>query len=192
MSAQFVARVLSYSIGKGRISLRGSRKRPWLELKRPETERLYLGSQVYQLRKLHPGALEVFWDRLPTDGFYDLDRARIQTDELWRAYELLYPRDQFTLSSTVLDVAGLQGACSLWLDHGSWYGRSGEIAGPFSPTDKKLIADWLTALGYPASNHRTDGRFRLIMRPEAMKLFIPAIRPMVHQSMRRKLMHKKL
>ena len=191
MSTQFVARVLSYSIGKGKIALKGSRKRPWLELKRPETERAYLGSQVYQLRKLHPGELEIFWDRVPTEGFYDLDRARIQSDELWRAYELLYPRDKFTLSPTVLELTGLQGACALWLDHGSWYGRAGEITGGYSPHEKKLIGEWLTSLGFESANKRVDSRCRLYISPDSMRKFIPAIRPLVHASMRSKLQRKR-
>lgn len=190
MSTQFVARVLSYSIGAGKIALKGSRKRPWLELKRPETERQYLGSQVYQLRKFHPGDLEIFWDRVPTDGFYDLDRARIQSDELWRAYELLYPRDKFTLSSTVLDLAGMHGACSLWLDHGSWHGRGGEITGGYSPHEKKLIGEWLTGLGFESAHRRVENRCRLYLPPDTMRKFIPSIRPFVHASMRRKLQRK--
>ena len=190
MSAQFVARVLSYCLGKGSISLKGSRKRPWLELKRSETERIYLGSQVYLLRQDHPSQLEVVWDRVATDGFYDLERARIQTDELWRAYDLLYPRDEFTLSREVLDLCGITGLATLWLDSGCWVGLTGEIRGRHTPQQKQIIAEWIRSLGFPAEARFKGGNCRLVLPAESMRQIKPAIRPHVHQTMRHKLLRK--
>lgn len=191
MSAQFVARVLSYCLGKGNLSLRGSRKRPWLELKRSETERIYLGSQVYRLRQDHPGSLEVVWDRVSTDGFYDLERARLQSDELWRAYDLLYPRDEFTLSREVLDLCGAVGLATLWLDFGSWVGRAGEIRGRHTPQQKRLLADWIQSMGFPAEAKFANGVCRLTLPADSMREVKRFIRPHVHQTMRHKLLRKK-
>lgn len=190
MSAQFVARALSYCLGKGTISLKGHRKRLWLELQRTETERVYLGSQVYQLRQVHPGPVEVFWDRLPTDGFYDIERARLQSDELWPAYDLLYPRDERTLSAEVLSIAGIEGLASLWLDHGVWVKKAGELRGRLSPGDKHLIAEWATGLGFAAEVRYRGGSASLIFPAPTMQLLKPAIRPYVHQTMRHKLVRK--
>ena len=191
MSAQFVARVLSYCLGKGNISLKGSKRRPWLELKRSETERIYLGSQIYQLRQDHPGPVEVVWDRVPTDGFYDLDRARLQSDELWRAYDLLYPRDEFNLSREVLDLCGVIGLATLWLDHGAWVGRAGEIRGRHTPDQKRLLAEWIRSMGFGAEAKFVNGVCRLSLPADSMREIKPVIRPHVHQTMRNKLVRKK-
>jgi len=177
-------------LGKGDIALKGSRKRPWLELCRTETERVYLGSQVYQLRQAHPGPLEIFWDRLPTNGFYDLDRARIQTDELWRAYDLLYPRDERTLSRGVLDLCGLSGLVNLWLDHGTLVGRTGEIRKRMSPDEKTLLAAWISDLGFPVDMPRTQASQKLIIPPASMHRLKKSMRPLVHVTMRHKLRSK--
>lgn len=177
-------------MGKGSITLKGSRKRPWLELSRAETERVYLGSQIYQLRQAHPGPLEIFWDRLPTNGFYDLERARIQTDELWRAYELLYPRDERTLSRDVLDLCGLHGLTSLWLDCGTLIGRTGEIRKRMSPDDKALLSDWVDDLGFPVNRAKAQAQHKLIIPAASMHQLKKAMRPLVHVTMRHKLRSK--
>ena len=54
MSAQFVARVLSYCMGVGTLGLRGQKQRPWLEIIRPETEKPYINHQLKTLRELPP------------------------------------------------------------------------------------------------------------------------------------------
>ena len=46
MTAQLVAHVLSYSLGKGRLALKGRKRRPWLEISRCETEKQYLNFQL--------------------------------------------------------------------------------------------------------------------------------------------------
>ena len=80
MSAQFVVRVLSYSLGKGVISLKGRRQRPWFEISRSELERTYLNHQLRTLRKLHDGPVDSLWDRQATNGFYDKDRGEYDFD----------------------------------------------------------------------------------------------------------------
>ena len=69
MSAQFVARALSFCLGVGTIALKGRRQRPWLEIVRSETERPYLSHQLKQLRDAHLGKLEFVIDVLPCVGF---------------------------------------------------------------------------------------------------------------------------
>ena len=127
MSAQFVVHALSYCLGKGSISLRGIRRRPWLEIVRTETESRYLQSQMRHLKKAHQGKVDIVWDVVETDGFYDKQRLRLQGEGLYRAYELLYPRDRKVISPAVMDICGLTGMAALWADGGSIYGRKGRI-----------------------------------------------------------------
>lgn len=190
MSAQFVARALSYCLGRGQITLRGVRKRPWLELKRSETERHYLLHQTRTLKQLHGGPIDIVSDRIPTDGFYDIERIRLHGDNLWRAYELLYPRDQRTLSRHVLDLTGLHGLASLWLDYGTFAGRKAHIKGRFSSDEAMLIADWIKDLGFAARVTNAYDRRMVSIQPESQQAAMRAIRPVVHPSMRKKLWAK--
>ena len=109
-------------MGKGVLSLKGRRKRPWLELSRLETERDYLNYQLKQLKQYHEGPIDLFKDRLPTNGFYDKERVRFHGQGLWRAYEILCPRDKSCISPTVLDIVGEKGMASLWIDQGRFVG----------------------------------------------------------------------
>ena len=91
MSAKFVARALSFTLGKGVVALKGARKRPWLEIVRPETQRTYLDHQLRSLRKLHDGPIDAVWDVIPTNGFYDKERLRLHGEGMWRVHELRCP-----------------------------------------------------------------------------------------------------
>lgn len=72
--------------------MRGQQQRPWLTLRRSEVHRSRLDGQVRRLRRLHDGPVEVVWDQLATQGFYDDLRVRLHAKGLQRAYELLCPR----------------------------------------------------------------------------------------------------
>jgi hypothetical protein len=137
-------------LGDGRLSLRGQRQRPWLELRRPETERLYLGHQLRQLRLAADGPLEVVRDVLPGTGFYDIHRVRLHGEGLYHAYGLLYPRDRRQLSPEVLAIAGRPGLAALLVDAGHRQGRHLRITGRYSADEVTDLVTWLRGLGYPA------------------------------------------
>lgn len=188
MSAQFVAHVLSYSLGKGNLSLKGRRKRPWLEISRSEIERVYLGHQLKLLRRLHDGPVDAVWDRIATDGFYDKERFRLHGEDLWRAYELLCPHDKRAISQKSLQIAGLRGVASLWLDQGRFIGKRGSIRGRYSENEYEAIASWLTEFNIPAVVHRNNvSIIEISIKKDAIDDFLNLIRPLVHVSMKKKL-----
>lgn len=183
MSAQFVVHALSYCLGKGSISLRGIRRRPWLEIVRTETESRYLQSQMRHLKKAHQGKVDIVWDVVETDGFYDKQRLRLQGEGLYRAYELLYPRDRKVISSAVMDICGLTGMAALWADGGSIYGRKGRIKAGLSKEQCHPIYEWCNDHGFTCSP-------TLIFTPESTKDLFKAIRPQTHLTMRHKFVRK--
>jgi len=188
MSAKFVARALSFTLGKGVVALRGTKKRPWLEIVRPETQRTYLDHQLRSLRKLHDGPIDAVWDVIPTNGFYDKERLRLHGEGMWRVHELRCPHDQALITREVLDICGIQGAAALWIDQGRFVGKYGKISGRFKSEQLVTIADWLTDMGFQSSCHGNGDRyFEVCIKQCAIKDFIDAIRPYVHVSMKNKL-----
>ena len=188
MSAQFVAHALSYSLGKGTINLKGKRQRPWLEISRYETDRTYLDHQLRVLKQYHDGPIDYVWDRLSTDGFYDKERFRFQGELLWRAYELLYPKDQKVISREVLNIAGLKGAAALWIDQGRVIGKKGSIRGRFSENDYVQLESWFNDLGIPAKIHRNNiSIVQLSFKKDSLESLSKLLRPMVHLTMKKTL-----
>ena len=188
MSAQFVAHALSYSLGKGSINLKGKRQRPWLEISRYETDRTYLDHQLRVLKQYHDGPIDYVWDRLSTDGFYDRERFRFQGELLWRAYELLYPKDQKVISREVLNIAGLKGAAALWIDQGRVIGKKGSIRGRFSENDYVQLESWFNDLGIPAKIHRNNiSIVQLSFKKNSLESLSKLLRPMVHLTMKKTL-----
>ena len=153
MSTQFVTHALSCSLGRGIISLKGTKKRPWLEISRCETERSLLSYQSKLLKQLHEGPIDYFKDRIPGKGFYDQVRFRFHGDQLYKAYELLYPRDKRCISQSVLEITGKQGLALLWTDQGRINGRRGSLRGKYSPEEYQNIAKYMNTLGIEASPH---------------------------------------
>mgnify|MGYP003108522280 FL=1 len=188
MSAKFVARALSFTLGKGVVALRGTKKRPWLEIVRPETQRTYLDHQLRSLRKLHDGPIDAVWDVIPTNGFYDKERLRLHGEGMWRVHELRCPHDEALITREVLDICGIQGAAALWIDQGRFVGKYGKISGRFKSEQLVTIAEWLTDMGFQSSCHGNGDRyFEVCIKQCAIKDFIDAIRPYVHVSMKNKL-----
>ena len=188
MQAKFVALALSYSLGHGKIELKGRRRRPWLEIARSEVDHAYLGHQLNSLRTLHDGPIDCYRDRIATDGYYDLERFRLTGEGLWRAYELLCPRDRKVISRPVLDLVGVPGLTALWIDKGKYIGRRGHINGRWSPEDSKTMVEWIQDLGIDACTRSNDRRITHIsIRAKIMDDFISLISPYTHQSMRKKL-----
>lgn len=177
MSAQFVAHALSFCLARGSISLRGHKRRPWLEIVRSETEARYLQGQMRKLKKAYQGKMDIVWDVVETDGFYDKQRLRIHCDGLYRAYELLYPRDRKVISADVMNICGLTGMTALWSDAGVVEGRRGRIRAGYSLADATHISKWCNQNGFKC----TPG---LLFTPESTKSLFDAIRPDTHLTMR--------
>lgn len=184
MSAQFVARALSYCLGVGTLGLKGQKQRPWLEIIRSETEKQYHNHQLRQLKLSHPGLLDYYWDQIPTDGFYDKWRLRVRSDELYRAYELMYPRDHKVITPQIISIVGMPGISALWSDRGRVVGRIGGIATRWSADEEQHLADWLNAQGYAC--RVTDSRGVRFTR-DSTKPLIDEIRSHTHKCMRWKL-----
>ena len=188
MSAQFVAHALSYSLGKGSINLKGKRQRPWLGITRSEIDRTYLAHQLRILRQSHDGPVDYLSDRVPTDGFYDLERIRFHGETLWRAYELLYPKDKKAISRDVLNIAGLKGAAALWIDQGRISGKRGSMRGKYSENDYLQLESWFNDLDIPAKIHRNNiGIVQLSFKKDSLHQLINLIRPLIHITMRKTL-----
>lgn len=158
MSTRFVAHVLSYCLGTGTLRLKGRKQRPWLEISRLETERQYFKSQLKTLKLLHDGSLDIYTDRLPTNGFYDKERFRIHGEELYTAYTLLCPRDRQTITPKILDISHHLGAACLWVDQGRMIGKRGSIRGRYSDEEYECFASWFQRLGVDAVVHRNQNQ----------------------------------
>jgi len=187
MSDPFVVHALSYCLGKGEIQLKGRIKRPWLKIQRPETERTYLDHQIRKLRKFHDGPHDAIWDRIPGPGFYDIERLRFKGSQLWHVYELLYPRDEWTLTPDILRMTGMTGIAALWCDCGHWKNGTMRFGGRdlnITRDDYALLATHLADLGFHC---RIENRGRLVvavtMTPLYLRDFIRKLRPHVHRSM---------
>lgn len=198
MSAALTAHLLALCAGKGTLALKGAgtTRRPWLEIRRCESERTYLDHQLRRLRKLHQGQLRAVLDPCPSSGFYGMLRLRAGSEQFHRAYELLYPGDLRRWSPRLIQLAGTAGVAQLWLDHGKWESLStGKIKPPWSTGE---ILEWCAALCdrkircAPVIETRT-GKIRAIrLGVSGMEELIQQIRPMVHRSMRDRLWARKM
>lgn len=188
MSVQFVAHALSYNLGKGSISLKGKHQRPWLEIVRSEVDRTYLTHQLRTLKHTHDGAVDYLADRVPTDGFYDLERIRFHGDLLWRVYELLYPKDRKSITREVLNIAGLKGAAALWIDQGRISGKKGSIRGRYSENDYLALESWFNDLSIPAKIHRNNvSIIQLSFKKDSLEELFKLLKPMMHYTMKKTL-----
>lgn len=178
MSAQFVSLAVGYALGHGTLRRKGVRKRPWLELRRLETESTYLDHQVRALRRAVRQTIRVDVDLVPGKGYYDICRARIQSPLLERAIEVA----EGGLNEEALQVAGLRGLACLWLDRGRWWGQTGEIGFP-SEAEAVVFRTKLAELKIPCSAPQTK-RFLVRIAPEPMHELAAHLRPYVHRSMR--------
>lgn len=185
MSAQFVARALSYCLGKGTIALKGRNKRPWLELQRTELEGDYLRHQIRILQRLHQGRLEIVWDQVERDSFYCDIRARFHTDALWAAYELMYPRDEKVITRQIIDIAGMIGVAALTCDTASCTGKRFYLRLPHG--DIEDLRGYLVEAGYPVSVFRNAaGSVMAYVRERPGLGLAKDLRKIIHSSMRHK------
>ena len=177
-------------MGRGALALKGSKRRPWLELRRCETERTYLDHQLRRLRKLHDGPIEAQWDRIPSEGFYDKVRLRLHGEDLYRVYELLYPRDEKRINKQVLTIAGFDGLIALWADNGRWWGRIGRIDGRYNTDEFTALQEWIEELGVQCylSNMNSEGdRPSLRFKDIGARQLQAVLRENIHPSLRSKI-----
>ena len=193
MTAQFTKTALAWCLNKGQMSLRGSKRRPWLEIVRPETERTYLSYQLFALRRFHDGPTDDVRDTIGGDSFYDDERIRFQGTGLEAAYSLLYPRDRKQITSQVMDITDIQGLTALWIDGGHIdLKRAGVIKGRFSQDEYEAIAECISRHGIDNKVKRSSKYFTgIALKPESMEAFARLIRPYAHFSMKAKLQLRK-
>lgn len=182
MSARFVSLAVGYALSGGELRRKGTRQRPWLELRRLETESTYLEHQVRALRQSAGGTARVDLDFTAGEGFYDIARARISSPLLERAIELLCPAGEQQITPEALEVAGVRGLACLWLDAGHWDGRVGVID-TRSPAEAALLREQLLARGIEAGTTSAGGA-SVRIAPADMPALAALLRPQVHRSMR--------
>ena len=139
--------VLSYCLGQGTLGLKGQRQRPWLEIIRTETEKPYQNQQLRNPKDSHPGQLDYHWDVLPTDGSTTRTVSEGCSDELHRAYELMYPRDKKIITPQIISIVGMQGVSALWSDRGRVVGRLGKLVTRWSHEENEYLAEWINSQG---------------------------------------------
>ena len=165
----------------GTLGLKGRKQRPWLEIIRPETEKPYLSHQLKLLREAHPGKLDTHWDMLPTDGFYDKFRLRVRSDELYRAYELMYPRDKKIITPQIISITGIPGISALWSDRGRVVGRLGKILTRWQDDENQFLAEYINQQGFECMATKGSGvRFSRASTKE----LIDVLRPLTPRCMR--------
>lgn len=182
MQARFVSLVLSYALAGGTLRRKGSRQRPWLELRRAETESSYLGHQVQALRAAAGAGFVSRLDLVPGYGFYDVARARIHAPDLDRVFELLCPDGEQRVSQEVLAIAGLRGLACAWLDGGRW-SRGAGVWTFRSGADAREVKRYLRNLKVRLSPTQPMSPLVLVP-PAAMSALAKELRPHVHRSMR--------
>lgn len=190
---QFTKAALSWCLGKGQLSLRGNKRRPWLEIVRPETERTYLSYQLFALRRSHDGPCDDVRDVLSTDTFYDDERIRFQGDGLEAAYGLLYPRDKKVITPQIMDLVEVPGLTALWIDNGKIHAnRTGQIKGRYSHEEYEAIAGAMRRHGIECRIKMGGSYpFSLNLSAFSMEAFARLVRPYAHFSMKAKLQLRK-
>ena len=180
-------------MGRGTISHRGNKRRLWLEVVRPETERTYLSYQLFTLRRSHDGPFEDQRAALEGESFYDDEQILFHGEGLHAAYDLLYPRDRKHITKEVLDITGLMGLTALWIDYGTINNKGeGLIKGRLGDETYRLLHEHIREFGINAGKKHAFGQVRgVLLNREAMEAFARLIRPYAHYSMKAKLQLRK-
>ena len=182
MKAHFIGLAVGYALAGGELRRKGSRQRPWLEMRRLETESVYLGSQARALRKAATLEARCIEDVVPGRAFYDICRLRFQHPWLERVMEICCPGGEQQVTAEGLQIAGVRGLAQLWLDAGSWRGRTGVIT-PRTAADARALHGALARLGVPASRPSARQEW-LELAPGPAQELMALLRPHVHRSMR--------
>ena len=188
MSLPLTKTTLSFCLGKGRLSIRGSKRRPWLEITRSELEGRYLSYQLFSLRRNAGGPFDDVRNTLAGRGFYDSERIKFTAEGIEQAYALLYPRDQRLITQKVLDLVGVPGLAALWLDQGKINSsKRGSLRGKYSLDELNLLKKAFKSHGIACGYSPLIGG-SLLFNQEAMKALKALLAPHTHYSMRTKLM----
>lgn len=132
------------------------------------------------MRKLHDGPVDAALDLVSTELVYDDFRIVLHAPELWRVYELLYPRDEFTISQEVLDIVGRQGLVAFWCDQGRWKGSSAYLSIRRPEDEMTLLAEWIRGMGY----NTMEGDGAIYLERSTLRQFQKDMRELIHSSMR--------
>jgi hypothetical protein len=182
MKAHFISLAVGYALAGGALRRKGQRQRPWLEIRRLETESIYLCSQARALRRGATAEARCIEDLVPGQGFYDICRLRFQHPWLERVMEICCPDGRQCITAAALQIAGPRGLAQLWLDAGSWSGRTGllQLA---SLAEAEAVQAVLQDAKIPCSSpSRQQPRLELAPGPAAGLMTL--LRPHVHRSMR--------
>ena len=173
------------------MSIRGSKRRPWLEITRKETEGRYLSCQLFTLRRVALGPHDSVRSVIAGRGFYDSERIKFNAEGLEQAYGLLYPRDERRITKQVLDLTGINGLTALWLDQGRINSsKRGILRGKYSREELDLIKDAFSSAGIHCGFSPLIGG-SILFNVDAMKALKALLAPHTHYSMRAKLMLRK-
>lgn len=167
------------------MALKGTTRRPWLEIRRSELEERYLRHQARTLQGLHQGPVRLVRDRIDSDSFYSDTLIRIQCDELSAAYELMYPRDEKVVTREIVQIAGMTGVAALFCDYGTVRGR--KLVLPVPNGNPHDFSELLMENGFPCavfSSHNT--RHYLHFDGATGLNFAKHLKKIVHTSMRDK------
>lgn len=107
-----------------------------------------MNHQLRMLHKVHDGKLEAVSDIVQGNGFYDDRRIRVHSPDLYRAYELLYFRDERRLTPDVLQIVGFQGLAALWCDTGVTTKTKAVLRSWTDIPQTQYLADWAADLGF--------------------------------------------
>jgi len=121
-------------------------------------------------------------DVVPGRAFYDICRLRFQHPWLERVMEICCPGGEQQVTAEGLQIAGVRGLAQLWLDAGSWRGRTGIIT-PRTAADARALHGALAGLGIPASRPSAQQGW-LELAPGPAQELMALLRPHVHRSMR--------
>jgi hypothetical protein len=182
MKAHFISLAVGYALAGGELRRKGSRQRPWLEIRRLETESVYLGSQARALRRGATPEARCIVDGIPGHGFYDICRLRFQHPWLERVMEICCPDGEQRITAAALQIAGPRGLAQLWLDAGSWRGQSGSLQ-LASLAEAQAVQAALQAVRIPCSSP-SQQQPRLELAPGPSATLMALLRPHVHRSMR--------
>ena len=173
------------------MSIRGSKRRPWLEIVRPETEGRYLSYQLFTLRRSANAPYDDVRSTLAGRGYYDSERIRFRAEGIEQAYGLLYPRDERVITKQVMDLVGILGLTALWIDRGRINSsKRGSIRGKYTREEFDCFRDAYQAHGVACSYSPIAGG-NLVFSKEGMKDLKALLAPHTHYDMRAKLMLRK-
>lgn len=146
--------------------------------------------QLRRLRREHDGPIDAVWDVIPGSGFYDDHRISLHGEGLNHVYQVLYLRDEYTITRELLEVCGMQGLASMWIDRATFKPNYVYFSGGYSEKDCQVINEWINDLGYrayifrqPNANpNKTSMQIR-VRREHALQLR-KDLYPLLHRSIR--------